>query len=150
MTPLWAIGPISPDWLGLLASVWLLVDNRLFAPCWAGAIGLSGDLCSSGCVVAGMTIWLLTGAVVSRLKNKLPLDHPVVQAVVTFCLISVVSIWLRAVGWSTGEMELGLSLGLVRAVGVGVYTAGMSLPVFMIIAWFREPSLRRAAVLEHL
>ena len=62
------------------------------------------------------------------------------------CLWAAVTVWAMAVGLTgrlLGDVELTWSMILTRAAGVGTYTAGVAMPVLMVIGWIREPFLAR-------
>jgi rod shape-determining protein MreD len=133
------VGHVTPDLLALLAVTWLLVARGRGAFLIAGVIGLAADLISPGRLGLGMASFLLVGYGLARLRAKFELDHLLWQVPAVCAATTVLAVSLATGRWLLGEAAAPLSTLLVRAVGVGVYTAGVSLPLLMIIGWFREP-----------
>jgi hypothetical protein len=146
------IGEITPDLLALVAVVWLLAANGPGAFLVAGGIALVGDLIAPGRVGVGMGWMLLVGYVVTRLRNRqwgatsgrgfvwdrLPGQVLTVGVAVT--------VWAVAVGLSgrlLGDVALSWLTIVWRAAGVGLYTAGVGLPVLIVLGWIRQPALAR-------
>ena len=129
------VGRATPDLLALVAVVWLLTVGGPRGFLVAGAIGLVGDLIAPGRVGLGMASFLLVGYVLSRLHTKLPLDHLVVRVAIVFAAVTLTTLGTGCGRWLTGEPALPATMLFARAVGVGVYTAGVSLPVLMVLGW---------------
>jgi rod shape-determining protein MreD len=133
------IGPIAPDLLALAAIVWVLTVPGRWTFLAAGAIGLLSDLAAPGHLGVGMAWMLLVGYAVGRLRmgrnlDALPWQLPVAWAAVT--------VWAAAVGLTgriLGDLPLPWSVILTRSAEVGLYTAGVALPVLMVLGWTREP-----------
>ncbi len=138
------VGRATPDFLALVAIVWLLTVGGPRGFLVAGAIGLFGDLIAPGRVGLGMASFLLVGYALSRLRTKLPLDHLTVRVVVVFIAVTLLSLSTGGGRLLVGEAALAPATLLTRAVGVGAYTAGVSLPVLMVLGWIR-PSLAHAS-----
>ncbi len=134
-----AVGHVTPDLLALLAMVWILLvpGGRTFLT--AGAIGMAADLIAPGRVGLGVACFLLVGYCVGRLRAKLDLDHFVWQVPMVWVAVTVLAAGLAIGHWLLGETSAPLAALLMRAAGVGLYTAGVSLPVLMAIRWLREP-----------
>jgi hypothetical protein len=146
------VGNVTPDLLTLAAVVWLLtaVGPRAFLV--AGAVALVGDLIAPGRLGVGMGWMMLVGYGVTRLRarfqgatdgrgfmwQQLAWQVP--------CVWAAVTVWAAAVGLTgrlLGDVSLPWSTILARAAGVGTYTAGVALPVLMVVGWIREPYLAR-------
>ena len=138
------IGALTPDLLALVAVVWLLVSTGPRAFLVAGAVMLVGDLISPGHVGVG-TAWMLwVGYGLNRLRLHAAMGHFVLQAP---AVLVAVTAWAAGVGlteWLLGTASLPVADVLARACGVGLYTAGVALPVLMIVGWAREPRLKQA------
>ena len=133
------VGHVAPDLLALVAVIWILMTpgRRVFLV--AGAIGLAGDLISPGRPGVGMALFLLVGYGLTRLRTKLQLEHLVCQ-VLCVGLATALLATGQAIGcWALGETAVPLPTLLARALGVGAYTAGVSVPLWMVIGWIREP-----------
>jgi hypothetical protein len=101
------------------------------------------DVVAPGRLGVGMGWMLLVGYAVARLRTRFGLEHVVVQLLTAWAAVTV---WAAAVGLSArvaGEVWLPIWTILARAAGVGLYTAGVGLPVLMVISWIREPSVAR-------
>jgi len=138
-----SIGRIAPDFLALAALFWLLVVARPGAFLAAGAAGLVSDLIAPGRIGLGMAGFLLAGYFVARLRARLAPEHFLWHATFTFAAVALISI-LTALGHrGLGEVSLPLTTLVLRGAGVALYTAAVSVPLFMIVVWIREPFLAR-------
>ena len=133
------VGHVGPDLMALAAVVWLFTDSQPRAFLAAGAIGLAGDLIAPGRLGLGMACFLLVGYAVVRLRTRMPVDHLVGRAVIVLVAVSLISLGTGCGGWLLGDPSPGLREIVARSVGVGIYTAGVSLPVLMILGWISEP-----------
>ncbi len=133
------VGHVTPDLLALLAVLWVLLSSGRWAFLAAGLIGLFGDLIAPGRPGPGMASFLLVGYALTRLREKFKPDHLVWQVPTVCVAVTVSAVCLAAGRWLLGETSAALSTLLLRAVGVGVYTSGISLPVLMVLGWLREP-----------
>jgi len=164
------VGDVTPDLLALVAVVWLLTAGGPRAFLLAGAVALVGDLIAPGRLGVGTAWMLLVGYAVVRLRGRFQgatnfrgfvgatdgrgfvgatdgrgfmrvdvlWQVPMVAAAVT--------VWAAAVGLTArllGDASLPWSTILTRSAGVGIYTAGVALPVLMAVGWIREPLLAR-------
>ncbi|MFH1264815.1 MAG: rod shape-determining protein MreD [Planctomycetota bacterium] len=136
------VGHVAPDLLALLAVVYVLSTPGRRAFLVAGAIGLAADLVSPGRPGLGVACFLLVGYALTRLRTKFPLDLLAGQVLAVGLGTTLLSTGLATGAWLFGEATVSLPTLLVRAFGVGLYTAGVSLPLWMILGWTREP--RRA------
>jgi rod shape-determining protein MreD len=135
------VGAVGPDLMALVAIIWVLrvPGARTFLA--AGLVGLASDLIAPGRLGLAMATFLLIGYLVTRLKSKLHLEKPLCQ-VPTVLVAGGLSAAAIGVGCRVlGETSLDLSTLLGRAAGVGVYNAGLSVPLIMILAWTKKPSL---------
>jgi rod shape-determining protein MreD len=140
-----SVGHVMPDLLALVAVLWLLVTPGRRAFLVAGLIGLVVDLISPGRLGIAAASFLLVGYGVTRLRTKLDLDHLAWQVPIVWMATTALAAILALGGWLAGQTAVPLPALLVRALGVGVYTTGVSLPLLMIIGWIREPFRRNAA-----
>lgn len=137
------IGPVAPDFLALAAMLWLLVLAKPGAFLAVGAVGLVSDLIAPGRIGYGLAGFLVAGYLVARLRARLAPEHLLWHAMFTFAAVALVSV-LTALGQRLlGEVSLPLAALATRGAGVGLYTAAVSVPLFMIVAWMREPFLAR-------
>jgi cell shape-determining protein MreD len=138
------VGSVGPDLLTLLALAWVLLGGGPRAFLVAGAIGMVGDLVAPGRPGVGMALLLGIGYGATRLRTRLPLDHPAWQLVVVWIGTTLFALGLALSNWLSGEMPVALTTLLVRGLGVGAYTAGVAVPVLLLAGWIREPfELRR-------
>jgi len=143
LVDLMRIGPVAPDLLALVAVIWLLVSDRPRVLLAAGAIALMGDLIAPGRVGLGMAWMLLVGYVVVRLRARFKVEHLFWQLLITWLAVTLWAFGLGLTGRVLGDVALPVGTILARAAGVGLYTAGVSLPVLMILGWVRQPHLAR-------
>jgi len=133
------VGQVGPDLMALVAIVWLLADSEPRAFVAAGAIGLVGDLIAPGRVGIGMACFLLVGYAVGRLRTRPWADHFVGRATIVLAAVSLISLGIGCAGCLLGEPSPGLWKIVIRSAGVGAYTAGVSIPLLMILGWISEP-----------
>ena len=132
------VGHVGPDLMALGAVIWLLTDNRPGAFLAAGAIGLGADLVAPGRPGLGMACFLLVGYAVVWLRTRVPANHLVGRATIVLIAVSAISLGMGAAGWFLGEPSPGLWEVVIRSVGVGIFTAGVSIPLLMILGWNSE------------
>ena len=143
LADLFQVGCVAPDFLALTAMLWLLAIARPGTFLAAGAIGLLEDLISPGCAGLGLAGFLVVGYLVARLRARFGLEHFLWHAAVTWAAVTVLAVGMAVARWLAGEVSLPLLTLMERAAGVGLYTGAVSVPVFMIAAWIREPFLAR-------
>ncbi len=139
-----SVGHVMPDLLALLAVIWVLVTPGRRAFLVAGIIGLVADLISPGRPGLATASFLLVGHGLTGLRAKLGLDRVAWQLPAVWLSTTVLGLSLAVGTWVLGQTSAPLITVLVRALGVGAYTAGVSLPLLMIIGWIREPFRRNA------
>ncbi len=135
------IGHVVPDLLALTAVVWLLTAGGPRAFLTAGGIALVADLIAPGRPGVGMGWMLLVGYVVTRLRTRFKLDHLALQVTTVAIAVTVWAMAVAATGRLLGDVLLPWSTIPARAAGVGLYTAGVGLPVLMVVGWIRRPLL---------
>jgi rod shape-determining protein MreD len=133
------VGQIAPDLLATLAVVWLLIFPGPRSFLAAGAVGLAGDLVSPGRVGVAAICFLLVGYAIARLRSRFALDHVVWQVAVVWVGVTLLAAGMAVGRWLLGEISQPVAGLLLRSLGVGVYSAGVSLPLLMVIGWIREP-----------
>ena len=139
-----AVDRVAPDLLAIVALVWLLVcpaSGR--AVLAAGLIGLAADLAAGGRVGAGLASFALVGYAAMKLRTKIDTDHPLVQTALTWPAATAIALIVAAAQLAGGELATPPSTAFVRCLFVGGYTGAVSLPVWMVMSWVREPLLRR-------
>jgi rod shape-determining protein MreD len=141
------VGHVTPDLLGLLAVVWLLVTPGRRAFLVAGLIGLVADLISPGRLGLATGSLLLIGYALTQLRGKLGFDHFAWQLLAVWLATTALALSLAAGTWLLAEPSLPLTTLLARAFGVGAYTTGVGVPVLMILGWTREPSRKNGFLL---
>jgi len=138
-----AVGHVVPDLLTTVAMIWLLTasGSRIFLA--AGGIGLAGDLIGPGRVGVGLAGLLLIGYAVARLRARFPLENLPARVLTIWAGVTILAVGQAFARWVLGEVAVGLPTAVTRALGVGAYTVGVSLPLLMVIGWIREPYLAR-------
>jgi rod shape-determining protein MreD len=137
------VGRVEPDLLAVLAVGWLLVFPGPRSFLAAGLAGLAADLISPGRIGVAAFCFLLVGYGVMRLRARLPIRHLVWQVAVVGVAVSLIAAGSAMGRWLLGETTAAPSVLLVRSLSVGVYSAGVSLPLLMVVGWMQEPLRRR-------
>ena len=139
-----AVGTVAPDWLAVVAVIWLLWGRGAHDFLIAGAIGLLGDAISPGRPGFGAAALLCCGYGLMQLRPFGIGAGLISQVALTAPVAAIVSLAALAGNWLVGDAPLALTDWLWHAGGVGLYTALASLPLWMILGWLREPLLSRA------
>ena len=142
------IGRVEPDVLAMVAIIWLFWatgPRSLPAAGFlvAGGIGLLADLISPGRIGLGAACYVLIGYAVDRLRPWLGLKHLLGQLLTVWVGVTLLSVGQTLGLWLLGDVSQPLGRAMACALGVGLYTAGVSLPVLMVTGWIREPYLAR-------
>jgi len=142
------IGTVEPDLLALLAVVWLLRWPGPWAFLVAGLIGLAEDLLAPGRLGLGLGSFLLIGYALALLRTRFRLGLLVLQVAAVLVAVCTLTT-IQAVGhWLLGTVSVSLPTLLARAASVGLYTAGLSLPVLMILNWLTDAPKRPRVSIE--
>jgi rod shape-determining protein MreD len=133
------IGQSTPDLFLLAAIAWLLCGKERYGFLGAGLAGLAADLASPGRLGVGAAWLLLVGYAVSRVKVRFAVEHWTTQVPVVALATAV---WAAAMGltrWLSGEVAIGPAAVVQRALGVGLYTGAVSLPLLLVMGWIAVP-----------
>ena len=136
------VGRAEPDLLALAAVVWLLAANGSRAFLVTGAIGLVEDLLAPGRVGLAAVCFLTVGYGLTRLRTRFPLDHLSLQLPVMLLSLTALALAQTVGRWLAGETAADLGPLAVRALGVGLYTSGVGVPLLMVMNWIREARRR--------
>ena len=131
---LWQVGRVGPDLMALLAALWVTGargPRRFLA---AGVAGLASDLITAGPPGPAMALFLAAGYGWQRFGARWIGAHLVGQVAAVLVFTAVVD-GVLAAGWAMAEPALSAATLLRRAMGVAVYTAGVSVPVLMVLSW---------------
>lgn len=133
LVPALAIGRVVPDLLALVAVACLctIPGSKTFV--LAAAIGLISDLISPGRLGIGMGCYALVGYALVSLRPKLGLRDPLTRTVASAVAIALLAIGVSICRAVLGETTLPWITLLGTSVGVGVYSAFVGLPMFMIL-----------------
>jgi rod shape-determining protein MreD len=137
------IGAVTPDLFLLVAMVWLFSGNGQYGFLGAGAVGLAADLASPGRLGIGAAWLLLVGYVLNRIMVRLALEHWTTQVP---AVVLATAVWAAGMGltrWLLGEVVIGPLAIFQRALGVGLYTGAISLPLLLALSWTGAPFLAR-------
>ena len=137
------IGRVEPDLLAMTALVWLLVAARPRGVLVAGLTGLAADLISPGRLGLGLACYLAVGYGLSRLRARVDLDSLSAQLAAVWGGAMLLALGEAVGRWLLGEPVPTLPASLAGALGVGLYTTAVSLPVLMVVSWIRQPRLAR-------
>lgn len=132
------VGRVEPDLLALTAVIWLLVARAPRSFLVAGGIGLLEDLLAADRLGVSLACFLLVGYAIARLSTRFRLDHLVLRVGTVLAAVSLIACGQTLGCWLLAQPSASLPTLLVRALGVGLYTAGVSLPVLMVLDWLRE------------
>jgi rod shape-determining protein MreD len=139
LSPGWQVAGVVPDLIALTAFTWLAVSKNRYGFVLVALLGLVADLGSPVPLGLGMATFALVGYLLLRLRLRVHLDHLSGQiatvALATASICFVQSVALRILR----ETSLPWLLLLPRCILVGLYTAGLSVPVLMLIGWLQAP-----------
>jgi rod shape-determining protein MreD len=139
LADVFCIGHVGPDLLALAAVAWVLMSEQPRAFVAAGVCGLLSDLVSPGQPGLGMALFLLTGYGVGRFRAKFSPDHLVWQVGTVWFAVTLLAVVLGVGYRVAGETSTAIATLVARGLGVGVYTAGIAVPVLMVTRWLCEP-----------
>lgn len=142
------IGQVEPDMLALLAVAWLLFTPGSWAFLVAGVIGLAEDLLAPGPMGLGLASFLLVGYGLGRLRTRVRLESLGIQVLVVLVGVSALTS-IQAVGHRLLSPASAAFVTLqLHALDAGLYTAGVSLPILMVVGWLRDAFKRPQLFLE--
>lgn len=139
LAPAWSIGVITPDLMALAALTWIFVSHHASDPLWAGVIGLAADLIAPGHIGPGIAAFALAGYTLTALRGHMRLKNPVLQAICVWITVTMITLLITVAGILLGDATLNWARVFPLAAAVGAYTAGIALPLLLILAWLREP-----------
>jgi rod shape-determining protein MreD len=146
------IGRIVPDLFALAAAVWVIAAPGPRAFVVAGLIGLAADFCAAGPIGLGAAAFLLAGYGLGRVHAAVPI-RIVPTRVLAVCAFTTAAVALLLAGQAAfGESLPPWKIAAARAAGVGLYTAMVSLPVWIVLGWMQEKPidvLPAEHVMEH-
>ena len=139
-----AVGRVAPDLLAIVALAWLFTCQASTRTVVVAAlIGLASDLAAGGRIGAGLASFALVGYAATKLRSKVDADHPLVQTALTWPAATTIALLAAVAQLASGELAMPAGGAIVRSLLVGVYTAAIGLPVWMMLSWIREPLVRR-------
>lgn len=142
-----SIGAVAPDLMALAAIVLAVSLATPYALVAAAMVGLAADLLTSGPLGAGMAAYALAAFALSCAGGSIARQNIVGLAVLVWPVVSI-EVALVAVWQAVCGEPLPPPVDVIRrAFGVGAYTALVSLPVWMVRSWIREPPWRRIEAL---
>jgi len=135
------VGSVTPDLLALVAVVYVLATRSPRSFLVAGGMALAGDLIAPGRPGVGAAWMLVVGYAVGRLRHHVRLNHFAAQVPVVGLAVACWAAGVAVTARLLGDLPLAWSAIAVRAAGVGLYTAGVALPVLMVLGWTRERAI---------
>jgi rod shape-determining protein MreD len=138
LVPAFEVRHVMPDLLALVAIVWQLLTGWRRGFVAMAMVGLAYDLTSAGRLGVGLGLFALVGFAVAWLRTKLDVKHVIVRLAVVWLATTSIAIAEIVVCRLLAETTLAWASLVVRAVGVGVYTTGVALPLLMIVGWLGE------------
>ncbi len=141
VAPLMDVRGATPDFFAMVAIIWLLIGGGPRGFVAAALVGLAYDLTAAGPLGIALGVYASAGIVLSWLKDRLDAQHLAIQLLV-IAIATILIVGSEAtIARISGQTNLTWSTLAVRSVIVGVYTAGVSLPVLMVVGWFRDARL---------
>jgi rod shape-determining protein MreD len=136
-----ALGPaleirhVMPDFFVLAAVLWLLTTTvrRAFVAVAIG--GLAYDLTAAAPPGVGLAAFALVGFAIEQIKAKLDTNHFAVRLAAVFAATTVIALVEALAARLSDDAALTSATLIVRAISVAAYTAGVAVPVLMIIGW---------------
>jgi rod shape-determining protein MreD len=144
LAPAIEVRHVMPDLFALVAIVWLLrpAGPRGFVA--AGLVGFVYDLTSAAPLGIGFGLYSLAGYLICSLHGKLDGNRLLVQLPIVWLTTTIIALGEAAAARLFGDTTLAWTTLAVRAVGVGVYTTAVALPVLMVLGWLPRGSWRVA------
>jgi len=133
----WTVGHVAPDFFSLVGLAGLLVCPEARGVWSLALAGLAADLLSTTHPGVGMACFVVGGFAILALRARWPTSSVVGQAgllAIGACLIAaLLTVWGQ---WheSTG---LAWPTFVMRAVGVGLSTGAVGVPVFAVLHWWK-------------
>jgi rod shape-determining protein MreD len=143
IAPAWAIGPIGPDLLAVTAVAWVLCRGKSHAVYVAALIGLTADLISPGLVGAGAAAFAVAVYLLLKIKSRLALGDVVSRTAAVCFVATLIAALTTAAAAVSGELTGDWSRVPLRCLGVGLYSAGVALPLFIAIGPWRTTGRRQ-------
>ena len=131
---LFEVRRVAPDLVAMVAAVWLLSGRGQWDFLVVGGVGLLADLIAPGRVGAGMAFYMLSGAVLVRLRGR-HTDNLPAGVLLVGGFVAVTSLGVATVQREIGLVEGPWSTLALHCGAVAVYTAGVSVPVLMVTRW---------------
>lgn len=139
LAPAWAIGPATPDLLALAAVLWILAPGRPRA-CWPAAlVGLFADLQSPGRLGVGLACFAIAAYALTGFRARLAAAAPWTKAAAVAFAVAAIALACGVLRRLLGEIDVSALAMLLRSISVGVYTAGVALPILMVFDWLPQP-----------
>jgi cell shape-determining protein MreD len=138
------VGAVAPDWLVIVAMMWMLWGRGRHDFLIAGAIGLFADAIAPGRPGFGAAALLCCAYGLAQLRPFGIGRGVISQVVLTGPAAVIVSLAGLAGAWLVGDAEMMPLPWLQHAGSVGLYTALASLPLWMVLGWLREPLVGKA------
>jgi len=130
----WAVGPVVPLPLCAVA-LCAAVQHPRTGPFFAGGVGLLTDLLYPGHVGAATLVFFVAACLLAALVRRGGIQRPTLRAI---WLVPFVMAWslVDVLRMSDGiENALSLQRVLVIPTMTAVYTAGISLPLLLLLGW---------------
>lgn len=131
--PALAIGRVVPDLMALSAVACLCIFPGSKAFLLAAVIGLISDMISPGRLGIGMGCYALVGYGLVCLRPKLGLRDPLTRTAAAAVAIALLAVGISTLRTFTGETTAPWITSLGISVGVGIYSAFVGLPMFILL-----------------
>jgi rod shape-determining protein MreD len=138
LAPRWEVSGAGPDLMVLVAFTWLTCSTGRSAILVAAMAGLASDLGSSAPLGLGMAVFALVGYCGVWLRRRLVLDHFPAQLGMLWFAAGATTLLQGFILHLIGQSTLPMRTLFERGALVGLYTAALAIPIFMIIGWRTE------------
>ena len=111
-------------------------------------VGLAFDFNSNGHAGVGIVGFALAAFALLQMRSVLRRLDPLEQAMACVPIVAAMLVVVAFGNFAFQENAISAGLTLARAGAASVYTAALSLPVWMVVAWLRQSRQLRPATLH--
>ncbi|MFW6124825.1 MAG: rod shape-determining protein MreD [Pirellulales bacterium] len=133
LCPWLRIADAAPDMLALEALAVVLIASSPYGFMWAAWIGLLHDLVSAGSLGVAMFWFAAVGYAVQRVRDHFYLANSLARAGVVAAGTAVAVAGVVVTQRLLGQTPLEWRAMPLYSAGVGLYTAAVALPIFLLL-----------------
>ena len=142
------IDRIGPHLTAMVAAAVILLRGGTQSIVIVGAIGFLEDALWPGRMGIAMAWYLLLGWGLLELRDRLDLQPLNRRVTTTGLFAALLALGVGATRYSLGEPAVGPATIAIRAAGIGLYTAALAIPFWLLLHWAETISRRRLARYE--